>query len=77
MDGRVGSRADGRGSRPRRESVDRKEAQRLKEAEEGVGQWSEQHVLREGEGEEEEGERDQRAEDDLNEQAALLHAKEV
>lgn len=73
MEGRAGG-----GGRQRRESVDRKEAQKLKEAEEGAGQWSETHVLREGEGEEEEEEeRDEGVEGDMSEEAALLLAKEV
>ena len=64
--------------------MDRKQAQRQREAEEKVGQWSESHVLREGEREEEEeeGEEEGRYEevieiDDSNEEDALLHAKEV
>ena len=72
-----GGRAEGRAGRPRRESVDRNEAQKLKAAEEGVGQWSETNVLREAEGEEEEHERNEEAENEASEEAELLHAKAV
>ena len=61
--------------------MDRNEAQKLKDAEEGVGQWSESHVLRETEGEEEDDEdevgRDEEVGGEVSEDAALLHAKAV